>query len=174
MEILDIYNKYRVKTGETHERWRKQPAGDYRLVVFIAVFNGAGQMLIQQRHPLNLGWSGFWDITAGGAAASGDTSQQAAGRELFEEVGIKVDFSDATPHFTINTDRTFCDFYLHQKDVDIDSLQLGYDEVAQVKWAAKEEILSMVEDGSFVPFQEGVIELCFSLIKRRRTLRYDL
>ena len=144
MEILDIYDKNRVKTGETHERWRKQPIGDYHLVVFIAVFNSTGQMLVQQRQPFKQGWSGFWDITAGGAAISGDTSQQAASRELYEEVGITVDFSEATPHFTINTERTFCDFYLHQMDIDIDSLQLGEDEVAQVKW-----------------------------VKRRRTLKYD-
>ena len=174
VEILDIYSKHRIKTGETHERWQKQPTGDYYLVVFIAVFNSASQMLIQQRQPFKSAWSGLWDITAGGAAASGDTSQKAAERELFEEVGITVDFSATTPHFTINTDRTFCDFYLHQKDVDIDGLKLSYDEVAQVKWATKEEILFMIKDGNFVPYQEGLIELCFSLIKRRRTLRYDM
>ena len=169
MEILDIYNKFRVKTGETHERWRKQPNGDYHLIVFIAIFNSMGQMLIQQRQPFKQGWPGFWDITAGGAAISGDTSQQAAARELYEEVGITVDFSDTTPHFTINTDRTFCDFYLHQMDVDINSLQLAYEEVAQVKWATKQEIFQMMDNGTFIPVQKGTIELCFGLIERRST-----
>ena len=174
MEIWDIYNKNRVKTGKTVIRGGEELLdGEYRIVVFMAVFNFKGQMLIQQRQPFKEGWSGFWDITAGGSAVSGDTSQQAASRELHEEVGILVDFSDATPHFTINTDRGFCDFYLHQEDVDINSLQLGHDEVAQVKWATKEEIFSMIENGSFVPLQEGVMELCFSLINRRRTLKYD-
>jgi len=173
MEILDIYNEYRVKTGKTHIRSEKQPDGDYHLVVFVCIFNDVGQMLIQQRQPFKLGWPGFWDITAGGAATAGDTSQQAASRELLEEVGIMMDFSDIMPHFTVNTTHHFCDFYLYRMDVDIDRLQLGYDEVAQVKWASKDEILAMIEDGSFAPYQDGMIELCFSLISRRRTLKYD-
>ena len=174
MEIWDIYDKNRMKTGRTIVRGSGEVLGDgeYRIVVFICVFNSSGQMLIQQRQPFKEGWPGFWDITAGGSAVSSDTSQMAATRELLEEVGISVDFSNTIPHFTINTD-AFCDFYLHQEDVDISGLKLQYEEVAQVKWASKEEILDMVENGSFVPMQEGIIELCFALINRRRTLKYD-
>ena len=130
-------------------------------------------MLIQQRQPFKEGWSGYWDITAGGAAISGDASQQAASRELFEEVGIEIDFSHTTPHFTINTDWAFCDYYLHRQDVDISSLHLGYDEVAQVKWASKQEIFDMMDKGIFVPVQRGTIELCFSMIEKRSTLTSD-
>jgi len=170
MEIWDIYDKNRNKTGRTHVRGEKLADGDFHMVVFIAVFNTKDEMLIQQRQPFKEGWSGFWDITAGGAAISGDTSQQAASRELFEEVGMKVDFSHITPHFTINTDRAFCDFYLHRQDVDIKSLKLGYDEVAQVKWASKQEIFDMMDEDIFVSVQRGTIELCFGMIEKRSTL----
>jgi isopentenyldiphosphate isomerase len=170
MEIWDIYDKNRVKTGRTHVRGEKLAEGDFHIVVFIAVFNSAGQMLIQQRQPFKEGWSGFWDITAGGSAISGDTGQQAASRELFEEVGIKVDFSGTNPHFTIYAETCFCDFYLHREDVDIEKLDLGRDEVAQVKWVTKQEIFDMMEEGIFVPAQPGSIELCFGLIEKRSTL----
>ena len=173
MEIWDIYDSNRVKTGRTHVRGEKLAEGDYHIVVFIAVFNSAGQMLIQQRQPFKEGWSGYWDITAGGSAISGDTSQQAAARELYEEVGIKADFSGVRPHFTVYAETCFCDFYLHRQDVDIDKLQLGYDEVAQVKWATKQEIFDMMAAGTFVPAQRGSIELCFGLIERRSTLTHD-
>ena len=175
MEIWDIYDKNRTKTGKTIVRGSDEAlsAGEYHIVTFICIFNSSGQMLIQQRQPFKEGWPGFWDITAGGSAISGDTSQMAASRELLEEVGISVDFSNAIPHFTINTEHAFCDVYLHQEDIDISGLKLQYEEVAQVKWATKEEILGMIEDGSFVPLQEGMIELYFALIKRRGTLRYD-
>ena len=174
MEIWDIYDKDRVKTGETMIRGHEKPEGAYHLLVFIAVFNTSGQMLIQQRQPFKEGWPGKWDITAGGSAISGDSSQQAAARELYEEVGIKTDFSHDLPHFTINSDRKhFCDYYLMRWDVDVDSLNVPNDEVAQVKWATKEEILTMIDEGSFVPKQDGIIDLCFALIERRRTLKRD-
>jgi len=174
MEIWDLHDKDRVKTGGTMVRGKENPTnGEYRIIVCIVVFNSKGQMLIQQRQPFKESWPGFWDITAGGSAVSGDTSQMAAARELLEEVGIRADFSDTPPHFTINTIWTFCDFYLVEKDVNIDNLQLQQDEVAQVKWATKQEIFEMMDDGSFVPYQDGVIELCFSLNARRRMLKYD-
>ena len=170
MEVLDIYDKNRVKTGRTHIRGEKLANGDFHIVVFIAVFNNAGKMLIQQRQPFKEGWSGYWDITTCGSAVSGDTSQQAASRELYEEVGIEVDFSNTRPHFTIYAETCFCDFYLHRHDVDINSLQLGYDEVAQVKWATKQEIFDMIDSNIFVPVHKSAIELCFALIEKRSTL----
>ncbi|MCL2574249.1 MAG: NUDIX domain-containing protein [Defluviitaleaceae bacterium] len=174
MELWDIHDKNRNKTGKTIVRGKdKLGEGEYHIVVFIAVFNSEGKMLIQQRQPFKEGWSGYWDITAGGSATSGDTSAIAASRELYEEVGISVDFGDALPHFTINLDNFLCDFYLHRQDVDIDSLVLGYDEVAQVKWATKQEIFDMMDEGSFVPAQKGTIELCFGLNERRSTLTRD-
>ncbi|MCL2396433.1 MAG: NUDIX domain-containing protein [Defluviitaleaceae bacterium] len=173
MEIWDIYDKNRAKTGETHVRGEKLPAGAFHLVVFVAVFNTAGQMLIQQRQHDKIGWAGKWDITAGGAATSGDTSQQAAARELYEETGIAADFTHTTPHFTINTDSAFCDFYLLRQDVDIAALNVPNEEVAQVKWATKDEIFDMMANGSFVPIRDGTIHLCFDLIERRSTLKYD-
>ena len=175
MEIWDIYDKNRIKTGKTVIRGGEKLAeGEYHMVVFIAVFNSKGQMLIQQRQPFKEGWSGYWDITAGGSAISGDTSQQAASRELFEEVGIAVDFSGTRPHFTIYAETFFSDFYLHREDVDIDNLKLGDDEVAQVKWATMQEIFDMMDKGIFVPVQRGSIELCFGLIEKRNTLTVNL
>ena len=171
MEIWDIHDKNRVKTGKTVTRGgEKLAAGEYHILVFVAVFNSTGQMLIQQRQPFKQGWSGYWDITAAGSALSGDTSATAAARELYEEVGITADFSDSLPHFTINLENFFCDFYLIRKDVVLDSLKLGQDEVAQVKWATKQEIFDMIEDGIFVPAQKGTIELCFGLIEKHNTL----
>jgi len=173
-EIWDVHDKNRVKTGKTIVRGKERLLeGEFNISVFIAIFNSRGEMLIQQRQPFKEGWSGKWDITAAGAAVTGDTSATAATRELFEEVGIQVDFSDTMPHFTVNTDNFICDFYLVRKDVDIDSLQLGQDEVAEVRWATKQEIFDMMDDGRFIPVQKGSIELCFALIEKRSTLTHE-
>ena len=71
-------------------------------VVHVCVFNTKGEMLIQQRQPFKTTWPGLWDLSIGGHIEAGETSEDSAERELFEELGIKRDFSNERPHFTIN------------------------------------------------------------------------
>jgi 8-oxo-dGTP pyrophosphatase MutT (NUDIX family) len=105
----------------------------------------------------------MWDITAGGSALSGDTSNEAASRELREEVGIDVDLTDVRPAMTIYFDGGFNDIYTINMDVDIDSLQLQESEVAEVKWATEEEILEMLKNKEFVLYKSSFISLLFFL-----------
>ena len=178
MEIWDIYDKDRVKTGKTMPREEfvknmRMADGEYYLAVYVCVINSEGKMLVQQRQPWKIGWPGFWDITAGGAAASGETSREAAERELFEEMGIRADFSDARPHLTVYGENAFHDFYLLRRDVDADGLNVPNDEVAQAKWATRDEIFAMMARGSFVAVRPGIIDLCFDLLNLRGTLERD-
>lgn len=160
MELWDIYDKNRIKTGETMERG-KIPEGAYHLVVHICLFNSNNEMLIQQRQPFKEGWSNMWDLTVGGSAVAGDTSQTAAERELFEEIGYKKDFSNIRPQFSINFDCGFDDYYLLEEEIDIKKLNLQYEEVQQVKWASKDEILELIFTGKFVPYLKSLIEFLF-------------
>ena len=56
--------------------------------VFIAVVNSAGELLIHQRSAMKDLWPSFWDIAVGGVVAAGESYDDAALRELDEEVGI--------------------------------------------------------------------------------------
>lgn len=94
----------------------------------------------------------MWDLSVAGAAQAGETSSMAAEREVFEEIGLKIDLSNTRPNFTINFPRGFDDFYLIEKDIDINSLKLQQEEVQRVKWAHKEEVLKMQEDGTMIPY----------------------
>lgn len=102
MEIWDLYTKDRIKTEETMVRGEKITKGFYRLVVHVCIFNSRGEMLIQQRQPFKSSWSNMWDITVGGSAISGDTSQSAAEREVYEEIGYKLSLDGIRPALTIN------------------------------------------------------------------------
>jgi len=167
MEIWDLYDINRVKTGETIERGKTLPPNSYHMVVHVCIFNSKGEMLIQHRQTHNHGWSNMWDVTCGGSATFGDTSQQAAERELYEEIGYKYDFSAIRPQFTMNflhekIDRGgFDDWYCIHAEVDIDTLKVPNDEVQRVKWATKDEILRMHDSGEFVQYYRNLIELLF-------------
>jgi len=178
MEKWDIYDYQRTRTGKVVARHdvlagATLAKGEYRLVCYIVVFNSNDEILIHQRCLDKQGWAGYWDLTAAGSALAGENSQQAAARELFEEVGITADFDKSLPHFTVNSLNIFNDFYLLRQDVDLTTLNVPNDEVAQVRWADKNEILAMIADGSFVPIRRGTLELAYDLIKRRRTLERD-
>ena len=161
MELWDLYTEDRQKTGLTLPRGEKMPKGAYHLTVHICVFNEKGEMLIQQRQPWK-SWGDYWDISVGGCSITGETSRDAAHRELLEEIGLEHNFTDVRPHFTINFDKGFDDIYLLNMDLDIDKLKLQPEEVKAVRWASEEEILALIDEGKFIPFFKTLISHMFA------------
>lgn len=163
MELWDVYDFERNKTDKTMVRGEPFKTGDFHLVVHVCIFNSKDEMLIQQRQPFKEGWPNMWDITVGGSAIKGDTSQTAIERELSEELGLRLDFQKIRPHITINFENGFDDIYLIQKDINIAKLTLQYEEVQRVKWASEDEIFSMLENGEFIPYYQSLIQLFFDI-----------
>ena len=162
MELLDIYDENRNKTGRTFVRGTQLNAGEYRLVVHIVIFNAKGQMLIQQRTATKDVDPNLWDVTVGGCATMGDDSRSAAHRELLEELGLDIDFSHERPYITINFESGFDDFYVFERnDIDLTELTLQASEVQNVQWATLPEILALLERGEFIRYQEGFIRFLF-------------
>jgi len=163
MELFDLYDKDRVPLGATVVRGEPIPRGACHIVIHVCVFNAAGEMLIQRRQPFKEGWSGMWDVTCGGSAVAGETSAQAASRELAEEIGLKVSFEDRRPVLTTHFDVGFDDFYTLVREVDLSTLTLQPEEVAEVRWADRDEVLSMIEAGTFIPYRAEFISLLFAM-----------
>lgn len=165
MELWDIYDIDRNKTDRTMTRGAEFAEGDYHLVIHVCIFNSKGEMLIQQRQSFKEGWPNMWDISVGGSAVQGDSSQTAAERETLEELGLKLDLQGVRPHFTINFDQGFDDIYIIEKDIDLAELKLQYEEVQNAKWASKEEVLQMLEKEEFIPYYASLINLLFDTRK---------
>lgn len=101
---------------------------------------------------------------------SGETSREAVGRELYEELGIKIPFENYAPALTINSGTYFDDIYTAEADLDLSELKLQYEEVQNVKWASCEEIIKMIDDGIFIPYHKSFAKLLFWL-RNNRTVR---
>lgn len=151
-ERWDLYTKDRNKTGWLHRRGVPMPQDVYRLAVHVCIFNHEGQLLIQQRQPFKSGWPNMWDLSVGGSALAGESSWQAAQRETWEELGLKLDLSKERPMFTLNFPQGFDDFYFVEQNVDLSKLKLQASEVKQVRFAKKEEVLQMQAQGIMVPY----------------------
>ncbi len=169
METWDLYDVDRQKTNKTMKKSEKFPKGDYfSLRVHLCLFNKKGEMLIQQRHFSKKHRPNLWDLTLSGGAISGDNSKQALTREVQEELGLNIDFSKERAFFTINTENSFDDYYLIEKDIDIKDISFKDNEVQAVKWASKEEILKMIEDKKFLLYYPSFIETIFEFKNNNR------
>ncbi len=161
MELWDLYDIHRMPLHATHSRNVPLASGTYHTVVHCCVFDTQGNMLIQQRQPFKEGWANMWDITVGGSALAGESSQQAIGRELFEELSISYDFTNIRPNMTINFSVGFDDMYIIEHCVDIDKLVLQHSEVQSVAWASLDDIMQAIDNGTFIPYQKSLIQLLF-------------
>ena len=167
MEFWTGYDKDRNATDKILVRGNESQEGEFHLVVHVCIFNSEGQMLVQQRQSFKDGWPNMWDLTIGGSALAGETSFEAAERELYEEIGYTANLSHERPFFTINFAHGFDDYYLLEDDVDIPSLVLQYEEVQAVKWASKEEITRRIEADEFIPYYKSLIEMIFNMRFKR-------
>lgn len=163
MELWDAYDIQRHKTGQTLARGEAVPAGAYHLAVHVCLFSAENKMLIQRRQPFKKEWPGLWDLTAGGSALLGETSQAAAQREVEEELGIRLDLEGVRPQLTVTFEEGFDDLYLLEREADLAALRLQPEEVADARWATQEEILLLLEKGEFVPYYPSLIRLLFAM-----------
>lgn len=163
MELWDIYDEFRNPKGYVHERGKHIERGDYHLVVHVWIVNDKGEYLIQRRQPWKHGWPNMWDCAAGGSALIKENTKEASIREVKEEIGVDLDEKNMEKLFSLKFTKGFDDVWFVKQNVDIDKISLQYEEVAEVKWAKKEEIKKMVQEGSFIPFK--YLDTLFEIIQ---------
>ncbi len=74
-----------IGSGAKQDAWEK---GIYHRIVRIFLFNPKGELLIQKRSGSLTSLPGRWDQSAGGHVDEGETYQEAARREMEEEIGV--------------------------------------------------------------------------------------
>lgn len=169
MEVWDIFNENREKTGKTHIRGEDMLQGDFHQVVHVWIMNEEGQLLIQQRQPWKKGWPNMWDCAAAGSTLTGETTEMAAIRETKEELGIDLQMEKAEILFTVKFSRGFDDNFLVKQNVDASEWKLQYEEVADAKWATMDEIRALVQSGEFIPYH--ILDILFEIIQSNISLK---
>jgi isopentenyldiphosphate isomerase len=119
---------------------------------------------------IRVGFPNHFDVTCGGSAIAGEDSRTAVRRELYEELGIDIDFKDERPFLTVNFSHGFDDFYLIEKDIPLNDLILDPNEVQSARYASLEDILMMIDAGTFVPYHKSLIQCLFDMKNQRGAL----
>jgi len=148
-EIIDLYDNAR-RIVKQSDKTLPVPSGLNRLYVHVWIMNKNGQFLLQQRVPTAKRSPNMWGHTGGGAQ-TGESSWDTCVRESFEELGLQLDINKSVWIGTFHRPTDFIDVWLVRNDVDISDLKLQRSEVQDVKWATREEIQQMQQNGAFVP-----------------------
>ena len=147
-EYWDLYDANRNPLGRTIKRGDAFGEGEYYVCCEIWIQNSKGQLLVTQRHP-NKKAGGQWEFTGGGVLA-GETTKQAAVRELAEETGIDAEENELSLLEVYQHKNYFMDIFVLKKDLDITTLSLQPEEVVDAKWVSPEELLAMKEEKRMV------------------------
>lgn len=147
MERWDLYTEDRKLSGRSMARGEVIPSGLYHLVVGIWTVNSQGRVLLTMRHPEKEVYPNTWE-NSGGAAQMGETSLQAAVRELGEETGIWVRPEELVLLGSEGKEGAFVDCYLVHKDISLMDLVLQEGETTDARWATPYEVEQACEDGT--------------------------
>lgn len=161
IEYWDIYDKNRVLQNRTIRRGDSFQEGEYYVSCEVWFQNSKGEMLITLRNP-NKKACGLWEFVGGGVLA-GETTAQAAAREVKEEIGLNITESELLYLYEYKQRNYFMDIYLVNKDVDINDIVLDLNETIDAKWATKEEIQTMIDSQEIV----RSVALRYNLLKHR-------
>lgn len=172
-EKWDVYSVDRIKLAKTVTSDNELLDDEYRIVVGVCIFNSSNQLLIQQRQSSKKNWANMWDITASGSVISGETSSEAATRELKEELDIAISFDNKLPQLSISFTKGFEDYYFIEADIKLDTITYQKEEVKNARWASLEEVNEMMDQGLFIPYHKHLIALCFEMKTVYGSYKYE-
>lgn len=154
MEVFDVLNEWGEFTGKTATREECHKEGLWHRAVYAFIIDTRGNVLLQKRSANKKLWPNLWDITVGGHVDSGEFGRQALIREAKEELGLEISDDDIKyllGSTSINeqgniVNKHFNECYVITKNIDISEIVLQKEEVEEVKFFSKDELLKRIDN----------------------------
>ena len=152
-EMFDVLNEWGEYTGEVASRDRCHTEGLWHRAVYGFVIDKNKNVLLQKRSANKKAWPNMWDVTVGGHVDAGEFGRQALIRKAKEELGLDItddDIKYLVGSTSIDTakgiNKHFNKCYMILKDVDVSDIKLQKEEVSEVRYFSKEEILKRIDN----------------------------
>ena len=159
-EMIDVLDENGKKTGEVVTRKEVHKKGLWHRIIVVAIMDNNNRILMQQRSFKKDTNPGKWDISVAGHVSAGQTSLEAAIREVEEEVGIQLSNESLQYVFTTKQEsrpkedhiaKHIHDFYIAKiNKIDMEHMVLQESEVENAKLVNKEEFKYMLEHENMV------------------------
>ena len=165
MEFFDVLDANGNFSGENEERNTIHQNGLWHRSAHIWVFNSQKEVLLQKRSDLKDTFPSRWDISCAGHLALGETSMDAAIRELKEELNIEATKTDLEFVKTFKTennlpnngvDREFNDTYFLKTPIQLSDLSYNDGEVTHTRFISIFEFKKLLfqKKVEFVPHEQ--------------------
>jgi isopentenyldiphosphate isomerase len=158
-ELIDVLTPEGDPTGVRKPKSEIHLRGHWHRAANVWIVATDGRILLQRRSPRKENNPAVWDVSAAGHLSAGETSIDAAIREVQEELGLRLRAEELRFMTTLREscvlnrgtyiDNEFHDIFIVRRDVDLASLTLDPEEVAEVKW-----VRELRPDSTFAPHGE--------------------
>ncbi len=147
METLDIVNENDEVVGQASYREIYEKLHAHR-IVHILIFNNEGKMALQLRSKTKSFCPQHWSTSVGGHVQAGESYEQAALREMREEIGVETTFDLIAKDSYIDISRNnFQKFLATFRTIYEGSLNLNPEEVEKFEFFSLKEIQEMIDQG---------------------------
>lgn len=150
MELIDIVDKNGNFTGQIMDKEEAHHKNLLHNEVGVFIINDNKQVLLQKRSSNKRFNPNKWALCAGHVDA-GESLENAALRELNEEVGISISINDLKPFvekvFTIrNTNSHITYFYYVKSNLNEKDFVIQKEELSEVKWFDIDKVIEMINN----------------------------
>ena len=152
-ELVDLVNEHDAMTG-TASIGDCLEKGLLHRAVAVLVVRSNGEFLLQQRSKRDMWHPGLWTLSSTGHVKAGEAYDEAAARELREELGISARLARLGKHLLPPiqsgglTEREWVTLYLARTD---EPCSIDGEEVEAVKEVAASQLRRLFNDGSLTP-----------------------
>jgi isopentenyldiphosphate isomerase len=164
-ELIDVLDEAGVPTGARKAKRLVHADGDWHRVVQLWIVDLRGWVLLQRRSPGKENWPGFWDISAAGHVAAGETALDAIVREAREELGLDLGHGELThlashrQQWVLNDgtyhDNEIAELFVAVRDVELPELRLDAVEVMDALFVSPD----VLESFTMVPHPAAIAAL---------------
>ena len=176
-EYFDLLDEFGNKIGKTKLRSEVHRDGDWHKGVHIWVINNDNEILLQRRCATKDSNPNMLDISSAGHLQAGDNSQEAAIRELKEELNLDVKPEELQFIETIKNslkytetfiNNEFDDVYIVRTNKKIDDLKYQTEEISEIMYVPYEKFKEMVNNRQpDLLMRDNEFKIIFDLLDKR-------
>ncbi|MBU5668326.1 NUDIX domain-containing protein [Peptoniphilus sp. MSJ-1] len=150
MEYWDVYDKNGKWKRKAIKKGTRLRRNEYHIISEGWILRDDNKFIIQRRSLNKKSFSGMWYCSAGGSVISGETPKEGMVREFKEELGIDISEEELRLKRIIVEKNTIFHIFLVRKNISLEEITLQEEEVMDATLATSDEIMQMVQRGSFI------------------------